>query len=125
MAAQRKVDTLTHLPNQQPQWEQSPRRVVKKRLEKAPKRNFYSIKLLLAICGVGVFGLMFMRLYLDSQINHINAQTELTRMAINNQLIINEELAAQVADLSRQTRIIEIATERGLTFNDNVIRIGR
>ena len=81
--------------------------------------------MLLAICGVGVFGLMFMQLYLDSQINHINVQAELTRMEINNALVMNEQLAAQVSELSRPARIIEIAEARGLTINDNVIRIGR
>lgn len=125
MAAQRKYEAIPHLPNGLPQQEQHPNRVVKKRLEKSVKKNFYGVKMLFAICGVGMFGLMFMQLYLDSQINHINAQAELTRMEINSELIINEQLASTVSELSRPTRIIEIATERGLTFNDNVIRIGR
>lgn len=125
MAAQRKLNATMPIPNGQPQREQRPRRVVKKRSEKAPRKRFYGFKMLFAICGVGMFGLMFMRLYLDSQINHINAQAELTRMEIDRELVINEQLASQVSELSRPTRIIEIATEHGLTFNDNVIRIRR
>ena len=125
MATQKKFDIITGTPSREPQREQHPGRVVKKRLEKAPRRSFYSIKMLLAICGLGVFGFMFAQLYLDSQINHINTQTELVRMRINQELVINEQLASQVSELSRYTRIVEIATDRGLTFNDNVIRIGR
>lgn len=124
MAAQRKFDTITHLPNTQPQWEQAPDRVVIRR-QKATKKSFYNLKMLLAISGIGVFSLMFMQLYLDSQINHINAQAELTRMEIAQELIINEQLASTVSELSRPTRITEIATNRGLTINDNVIRIRR
>lgn len=125
MAAQRNFDTITHLPNRQPQREHTPDKVVKKRLEKRAKKSFYSIRMLFAICGMGMFGLMFMQLYLDSQINHINAQVELARMEIEQELIINEELASMVSELSRPARINEIATARGLTINDNVIRIER
>ena len=125
MAAQRKFNTMPEMPNRQPGQEQNPSRVVKKHLKKSAKKKFYSIKMLLAISGVGVFGLMFMQLYLDSQINHINAQAEFMRVEINQALVRNEELASQVSELSRLTRIVEIATSHGLTLNDNVIRIER
>ena len=125
MAAQKKVNQIIHLPQQQPQKEQSPSRVIKRRLEPVRKRSFYSFKLLFAICGIGVFCLMFLQLYLDSHINHINAQAEMTRMQVNQELSINEQLASQVSALSRPTRIMGIASEQGLTFNDNVVRIRR
>ncbi|MCL2560546.1 MAG: hypothetical protein FWE07_08675 [Turicibacter sp.] len=125
MAAQRNVDTVTYLPHQQPRREQQPDQVVTRRVRRRRKRSLYSIKLLLALCGMGVFALMFMQLYWDSQINHLNSQAEVTRLEINRALLINEQLASQVSELSRPTRIIDIAIENGLIISENVIRIQR
>ena len=108
-----------HLPKQQPD---SPH-VVRRRIEKKPKRNFYTLKMLLAVCGLGIFGLMFIQLYMDSQINHIHYETQIVRMNINSELTRNEELNARISELSQYSRIIEVATERGLILSENIINI--
>ena len=110
------------LPLQQPD---SPR-VVRKRIEKKPKRSFYTFKMLLAVCCIGIFGLMFVQLYVDSQINLVHYEIQSTRSAIDQQLAINEQLRAEISDLSQYSRVIEIATSQGLTFNeDNIVNISR
>lgn len=130
MAAQRKNSQLEaikhlqqpqHLPDQQPD---SPR-VVRRRVEKKPKRNFYTLKMLLTLCGIGVFGLMFIQLYMDAQLNHIHYQMQRVQMEINLESAINEQLSAQISELSQHARIIEIATERGLSVSENIINIQR
>ena len=110
-----------HLPNQHPD---SPQ-VVRRRVEKKPKRSFYTLKMLLTVCGLGIFGLMFIQLYMDSQINHIHYEIQHVRMDINRVNARNEELSAQISELSQYSRIIEIATERGLTLSENIINIER
>ena len=111
-----------HLPNQQPD---SPR-VVRRRIEKKPKGRFYTLKMLLTACGIGVFALMFIQLYMDTQINHIHYDIQRTRMEINRQVLINEQLNAYISELSQHSRIIEIATARGLSFNaENIVDIQR
>lgn len=108
-----------HLPNQQPA---SPQ-VIRRRIEKKPKRDLYTLKMLLAVCGLGIFGLMFIQLYMDSQINHIHYDTQRVRMNISNELTRNEELTARISELSQYSRIMEIATERGLILSENIISI--
>ena len=110
-----------YLPNQQPE---SPR-VVRRRAERKPKRSFYTLKMLLTVCGIGVFGLMFIQLYMTSQINHIHYQVQNMQIDINRELAINEQLNVQISELSQYSRIIEIATSRGLTFNENIENIER
>ena len=131
MAAQRKKIQLEmmkqmpqpqHFPNQQPR---SPH-VVKRQIEKKPKRSFYTLKMLLTVCGIGIFGLMFIQLYMISQINHYHYQMQEVRTNIERELTVNEQLNAQIAELSQYSRIIEIATVRGLTLSENdVIHIQR
>jgi len=130
MAARRKdeyLDAVRHvpqpqyLPNQQPD---SPK-VVKRRIDKKPKRSFYTLKMLLSTCGIGVFGLMFVQLYMISQINHVHYEIQRVRVNINREIAINEQLSAQISELSQYSRIIEIATARGLEFNENIINIQR
>ena len=109
-----------HLPNQQPD---SPQ-VVRRRIEKKPKGRFYTLKMLLTACGIGVFALMFIQLYMDTQINHYHYDIQHTRVAINRVNFRNEQLNAQISELSQHSRIIEIATARGLSFNaENIIDI--
>ena len=110
-----------HLPNQQPD---SPR-VVRRRVEKKPKRSFYTLKMLFTLCGLGVFGLMFIQLYMDAQLNHVHYQMQRVQMDISYQSAINEQLNAQISELSQRSRIIEIATERGLSISENIINIQR
>ena len=131
MAAQRKKTQLEtmrqmpqpqHLPNQQP----GSARVVKRQIEKKPKRSFYTLKMLLTVCGIGIFGLMFIQLYTISQINHYHYQMQEVRTNIERELSRNEQLNAQIAELSQYSRIIEIATARGLTLSENdVLHIER
>jgi len=110
-----------HLPNQHPD---SPQ-IVRRRVDNKPKRSFYTIKMLLTVCGLGIFGLMFIQLYMDSQINHIHYDIQRTRMNISHEITRNEELSARISELSQYARIIEIATERGLTLSENIINIER
>ena len=130
MAAKRKdvhLESIKHI--QQPQYlpdqQLGSPRIVRRRVEKKPKRNFYTLKMLFVACGIGVFGLMFMGLYMDSQINHVHYEMQRVRMTIDRELAINEQLSAQISELSQHSRIIEIATSRGLTFNENIISIQR
>ena len=104
-----------YLPNQQPD---SPQ-VVRRRIEKKPKARFYTLKMLLTTCGIGIFALMFVGLYIDTQINHVHYDIQRVRMAINEGINYNEQLNAQIAELSQHSRIMEIAISRGLTFNEN------
>ena len=104
-----------HLPHQQPE---SPQ-IVRRRVETKPKGRFYTLKMLLTVCGLGIFALMFLGLYVDTQINHVHYDIQRTRMSINEVNNLNEQLNAQIAELSQHSRIMEIATARGLTFNEN------
>ena len=124
MAAERKkiqLEAMTHmqqpqhLPNQQP----GTRQVVKRRIETKPKIGFYTLKMLLTVCGIGIFGLMFIQLYMISQINHYHYQIQEVRSNIERELGNNEQLNAQIAELSQYSRIMEIATARGLSLSEN------
>ena len=108
-----------YLPNQQPN---SPR-VVRRVVTSKPKRSFYTLKMLLVMGGLGLFGLMFAGLYMDSQINHVHYQTQQVRRLIAEESAMNEQLVARISELSRHSRIIDIATLRGLEFNENIINI--
>ena len=110
-----------HLPHQQPETPQ----VVRRRLVKKPKGRFYTFKMLLAVCGIGIFGLMFIQLYMDSQINHVHYEIQTLRTNINQELSRNEQWSAYIAELSQRSRIIEIAKERGLAFAEQIINISR
>ncbi|MCL1989716.1 MAG: hypothetical protein FWG67_02385 [Defluviitaleaceae bacterium] len=124
MAAKRKHDLQpTWHPQRQPE---SPR-VVRRRIEKKPKKSFYTFKMLCMMCGIGIFGLMFVELYMASQINHIHYEIQGLQHQIEGAQVINEQLHAQVSILSQQSRIIEIATEHGLTLtpNENIVNINR
>lgn len=125
MAAQRKIKTISNQPYAYPLPEQEPHRHARTHSRRVARKSFYNLKWLLALCGVGVFALMFLQLYMDSQINHLRAQAEWTRIEINNELIINEQLSSQVSELSRPARIIEIGTQSGLTNEGDIIRIQR
>ena len=110
-----------HLPNQHPD---SPQ-VVRRRVEKKPNRSFYTLKMLLTVCGLGIFGLMFIQLYMDSQVNHIHYEIQHVRRDITREITMNEQLSAQISELSQYSRIIEVATDRGLTLSENIINIER
>ena len=125
MAAQREDILLKNIPQLQPNKQPDSPRVIKRRIENKPKKSFYTLKMLLTVCGLGIFGLMFIQLYMDSQLNHIHYDIEHARMSINNEIAANEELSAQISELSQYSRIIEVATERGLTLSENIINIER
>jgi len=128
MAAQRKIyleaipkqNQPIHLPNQQPD---APR-VVQRREKVKSKSGLHMIYTMSAICGIGLFGIMFTRLFVNTQINYIHYQIQISQRAITTQSAINEQLNAQIAELSQHSRIMGIANERGLEFNpENVITI--
>lgn len=124
MAAKRDYNLQPNqLPSQQPD---SPH-IIRRRIERKPKRSLYTFKMLLMVCGLGIFGLMFLELYMASQINHIHYDIQRLQHTIDHELGINEQLNAQVSILSQPSRIIEIAIERGLTLtsNENIINIQR
>jgi len=124
MAAKREYNLQPHQsPSQQP----NAPHIIRRRIEKKPKRSWYTLKMLLMVCVFGIFGLMFVELYMASQINHVHYEIQSTRNAIHYERNINEQLEAQVSILSQQSRIIEIAMERGLTLtpNENIINIER
>ena len=128
MVAERKniqLEASVHMPQpgHQPNQHPDSSRVVRRRVENRPKRSFYTIKMLLTVCGVGIFGLMFIQLYMDSQINHIHYDIQRVRININRELAVNEELNARISEMSQYSRIREVATERGLTLSDNIIKI--
>jgi len=116
MAAIRKYRTqpIQH-PQQQPQ---SPR-ITKRKTMRKPKRSLYTFKMLLTVCGLGIFGLMFIELYMASQINHVHYETQVLQQNIDQHLSHNEQLSAEVSILSQQSRIVEIAAQRGLTLTSN------
>ena len=126
MVAKRKdiqLEVVRH--NSQPGLPNHPEspQVLRRLVENKPKRSFYTLKMLLTVCGIGIFGLMFIQLYMDSQINHIHYDIQRVRGDINHQLTINEQLNAQISELSQYARIIEIAYERGLTLSENIINV--
>jgi len=109
-------------PNQQP----DSSKVIRRRIKKKSKGRLYTLKMLLTVCGVGVFALMFIQLYMDTQINHYHYDIQRTRMIINREVLRNEQLNAQISELSQHSRIIYIATSRGLSFDaENIIDIQR
>jgi len=106
-----------YLPNQQPD---SPR-IIRRRTERKVRKRFQTFKIFLIASGLGIFSLMFIQLYIDTQITQVHYEIQQLRFDIGQELSVNEQLAAQISELSQRSRIIEIATERGLTFNENVI----
>jgi len=109
-------------PNQQP----DSSKVIRRRIKKKPKRRLYTLKMLLTVCAIGVFALMFIQLYMDTQINHYHYDIQRTRMVINREVLRNEQLNAQISELSQHSRIIEIAISHGLSFDaENIIDIQR
>jgi len=118
------VEALRNAPYGYPhQEEQAPRRVVKRIVRK--KRSLYNSKLLLFLCGLGIFALMFGQLYIDAQVNSMHRQVEETRREIAQQTIINEQLQGHISELSQHSRVLEIAAQHGLLFNENFIYIER
>ena len=129
MVAQRKevyLESVKHLPHQQPYQRPSVQPVIRRRVNQKPKRRLYSFKMLLVLSGVGVFAVAFMHLYMVSQINHVHYEIQLTQQNIRNQTSINEQLNVQISELSQASRITEIAIERGLSFiQENIVNIAR
>ena len=126
MIAEKKNIQLEAMPGHQPTQHPDSPQVVRRRVENKPRRSFYTLKMLLATCGIGVFALMFVQLYIDTQINHVHYEIQRTRLSINRETIMNEQLNAQISELSQHSRIMEIATSHGLTFNENnIINIER
>lgn len=129
MAAVRKethLESVKHMPHQQPYQQPIGQPVVRRRVRKQPKRSLYSVKMLLALSGVGIFAVAFMHLYMVSQINHVHYEIQMTQQTIRNQTSINDQLNVQISELSQQSRITEIATRNGLYFiPENIVNIAR
>jgi len=103
--------------------EQAPRRIVRRVVRK--KKSLYSSRVLLFLCGLGIFALMFGQLYIDAQVNSVHRQVEETRREITRQTIMNEQLQGHISELSQHSRVLEIAAQHGLLFNENIIYIER
>lgn len=117
------VDPLQHAPYEHPyREEQAPRTRVRRVIRK--KSRLYNPKFLLFLCGLGIFALMFGQLYIDAQVNRVHRQVEETRREIARETIVNEQLQGHISELSQHARVLEIASQRGLTFNENIIYIG-
>ena len=129
MAAVRKeayLESVKHLPNQQPHKQPNGQPVIRRRVVTKPKRSLYSFKMIITLCAVGVFALAFMHLYMLSQINHAHYAVQQTRNEIVRQTNINEQLNVQISELSQNARMIEIALEHGLYFfEENIVNIAR
>jgi len=97
--------------------------VVRQRVKSKPKKDFYTLKMLMALCGFGVFALMFTQLYIDAQINQVHYQIQSIQTQMSIQSSLNEQLQAEVANLSQYSRIHEIATAHGLQFHENIVTI--
>lgn len=121
----RHVTNLRQLSQPSPQTTSNPSIKPIRQIVKRKKRSLYNAKGLLTLCGLGVFAMLFGQLYLDAQINRVHRQVEQTRFTISRESTTNEQLKSHVAELSQHARIIEIANERGLMFNENIIYIQR
>jgi len=109
----------TPTPNHQP----DKTRVVR-HVEQRKKKSLYSIKSILVMSALAAFGILFGQLYLDSQINRVHYEIQELRFHIGNQQIANDQLYAQISQLSMSSRVMEVASEHGLSMQGgNVIYI--
>jgi len=127
MAARKKVAPLEIVtPHAQPNSQPDVKQVVRKRVKQEAGYRFYTVKMLIVVFGLGVFSLMFLELYMSSQINHVHYEIQRVQRDINQGVLMNDQLNAEISRQSQHSRIIEIATRHGLTFNEeNVINISR
>lgn len=100
---------------------QRPRRVVRT-VRRQKRKSFYSLKTLVFATAAALFVLMFMQLYFDNQISRLHIETESIRAEIVRQSSENEQLSSTVSELSRYSRVMEIAERHGLSYQDNIIR---
>ena len=100
------------------------KRVVR-RVKKQKKKGLYSIQGLAIFSAVMFFGLMFGKLYIDTQISEIHSQTQNLKLEINRETVRNQQLYSKIAELSMNSRIVEIAQQHGLDYQDNIISIGQ
>lgn len=107
-----------------PQIEEKKKRVVVRKVKKQKKHAFYSLQGLFVFSSVVIFAMLLGSLYFDSQIDQIHYETELLRMNIAEAQIINEQLYAEISELSMYSRVIEIARANGLDYHDNLLYIG-
>lgn len=113
-----------HSPENTPLRQPESPKIVRRRTSEKPKRKFVTFKTFIISSCIGLFTLMLVQLYMTSQINHVHYEIQSTRSMIEQQISINEQLSAEVSNLSQHARIIEIATSNGLTFNEeNIINI--
>jgi len=122
MAAQEKVIQFDNInpayePSRQPK--KQPRHVVKKRVDEDVSKKPYAARFLFLTVCAGIFSLMFLELYMASQINHVHYEIQQVQRHIATESSRNEQLVAEISVLSQHSRIIEIATRHGLIFDEN------
>lgn len=112
------------IPQVDPQVEIERKRVVR-RVPAKKKKNLYTLKNIAIASCAGVFFLLFGQLHLDSQISKIHYETQRLSLEISQETVKNEQLASKIAELSMYSRVVGVAGEQGLDYQDNIISIGR
>ena len=113
------------MPDATPNHQPDKKRVIR-HVEKTKKKSFYSIKSILAMSALAAFGILFGQLYLDSQINKVHYEIQELRFHMGNQQIANDQLYAQISQLSMSSRVMEVASGHGLSMQGgNVVYIQR
>lgn len=97
-----------------------PRRVVR-RVERTPKKSWYNLRLFLIGGSVSVFSLLFLQLWLDSQITAIYVEAQGIQRSIQVQAEANAQLQSEIRELSSYTRVMEVAVDYGLEIQENNI----
>ena len=93
----------------------------KKKMKKVVKMSkfeklFYSFALLLVVA------LPFTVVFLQATLSKINVQVEQVKKEIKTQEKKNESLSMKINELASLDKIIEVAHEQGLSYNNNNIK---
>ena len=100
-------------------------RAVIKRVKKQKQRGLYSIQGLIFFSAIALFGVLFGQLYFDTMISRLHYDTQELKVEINRETVINQQLYSKIAELSMNSRVVEIAQAHGLDYQDNIISIGQ
>ena len=117
---QQRVNTRPkHQPSAQPQ-----RKLVKRQVRKPSTTNKVNPTSLMGLMAVA--GCLFIggQLYLDSKLNDLHYDIENLKYNIGLQEVQNEELYANIAELSTYSRAMDIVESYNLETQGNIIYIG-
>ena len=89
-----------------------------KRVKKIGKieRTFYGLVVLMLI------SFPFTVVFLQATLSHINVQVEQVKKEIKTQEKKNQSLSMKINELASLDKIIEVAHEQGLSYNNNNIK---